>query len=101
MARPELYHDETEFIIHTTGDSRLHANSDRRAIVDLIVENGGRMKLGAIDEHFGYSVRDRVLALKRCGWLALAPEPEPPVKKPPERPAKKKKSKKQTGAKKR
>lgn len=70
MARPVFYTDATRFCVHPDGSSKLQAGSDRRKIVDLMLENGGCMTLGEIDAHFGFSVRAKVLALTRIGWLA-------------------------------
>lgn len=71
MGRPKAYDDEARVCLHPRGNSKLHPGGDRRAIVELLLENGGCMTLAAIDEHYGFSVRDRVLALVRAGWLEV------------------------------
>jgi hypothetical protein len=71
MARPEIYKDGTMVCVSTTGDSRLQKGSDRRAIVDAIIDHGGCMSMKAIDSHFGLNMRSKVIALRRAGWLSL------------------------------
>lgn len=68
--RPQKYHDDTDVWLRPTGESRLQSVSDRRAIVDLIMENGGHMTFGDIDKHFGFPMREKVIALIRAGWLS-------------------------------
>lgn len=70
MGRTRIYTEDTRVHVHASGDSKLQQHSDRRAIVNLIIENGGAMTMGAIDEHFGFCIRDKVAALIRAGWLS-------------------------------
>lgn len=70
MGRPNRYSDD--FVVAVTGASartKLQVGSDRRAIVNVIIDNGGSMTLGALDVVFGYDVRSKVMALMRNGWL--------------------------------
>jgi len=67
--RPEQYGDNAQICVRTTGRSKLQKHSDRRAIVEAIIDAGGVMTLGQLDAHFEYSVRLKVLALVRSGWL--------------------------------
>ena len=72
MARPDVYVDEA--VVAVTGHkarSRLQAGSDRRAIVNRIIDAGGSMTLLELDEHFGYDIRNKVVALVRNGWLEV------------------------------
>lgn len=71
MARPIKYDGDTVMCVRPQGDSRLKKHSDRRAIIDLMVENGGCMSLKEIDDHFGFTMRSKVLALMRAGWLEV------------------------------
>lgn len=72
MARPSTYTDDC--VVAVTGHkakSRLQAGSERRAIINVIIDNGGTMTLLALDEHFGYDIRRKVVALVRSGWLEI------------------------------
>lgn len=69
QGRPTQYTDKTRVQICATGKTKLQHNSDRKAIVQLIVDNGGVMNLKAIDDHFGFDIRPKVIALIRAGWL--------------------------------
>ena len=71
MARPKTYDDGTKVRLHPSGKSKLQESSDRRAIVDLIVDNKGVMTMGEIDEHFGFDIRPKVIALMRSNWLEV------------------------------
>lgn len=72
MARPQIYTDDT--VVYITGrkaKTRLQSGSDRRAIVNVILDNGGTMTLGALDEHFGFDIRQKAIALTKSGWLEM------------------------------
>lgn len=69
--RPPKYTDDTRVRLSATGRTRLQANSDRRAIVTMLVDRGGTATLREIDEHFGFGIRDRATALIRAGWLEV------------------------------
>ena len=71
MARPVEYTDESYVYLRPDGNSRLQKFSDRRAIVNLIVDNGGKIKLREIDEFFDFPMREKVIALVRAGWLKM------------------------------
>lgn len=67
--RPPKFTDAARVCVRPSGDSQLKKHSDRRAIVDWLVEEGGCSTLGAIDRHFGFTMRAKVFALQRAGWL--------------------------------
>lgn len=73
IGRPPVYTDDARVFLSTTGETRLQPGSERRAIVNKIVDNGGSMTLAALDEAFGYVVRDKVIALVRAGWVKVEP----------------------------
>ena len=68
--RPATYPDAMTVRI-APGDkpTRLQRRSQRRAVVDFVLDSSGRATLGEINEHFGFDVRPAVLALIRNGWL--------------------------------
>jgi hypothetical protein len=69
--RPPIYTEESKFRIHTTGEFKLQPSSARKAVVMRIVDNGGVMSLGELNESFGFDVQPKVIALLRAGWLEL------------------------------
>lgn len=69
--RPKKYEDTARVCIRSKGRTRLQANSDRRAIVQFLVDRGGCATLGEIDTHFGFSIRSVVLALEKAGWVEV------------------------------
>lgn len=75
MARPMQYTDDTIVAVSSSGaKSQLQSRSDRRSIINTIIDHGGRMTLAAIDEHYGFEIRDKTLALIRLGWLVVVEE---------------------------
>lgn len=75
MARPPIYTDDTTVCVSAkSANTKLQTGSDRRAIINYLIEVGGRATLAEIDERFGFSIRDRVLSLLRSGWLEVVDE---------------------------
>jgi hypothetical protein len=72
MARPMMYSNETQVAV-TGREARtnLQQNSERRAIINAVIDNRGKMTLGQLDDHFGYDVRSRVISLVKSGWLEI------------------------------
>lgn len=58
--------------------TKLHEGSERRAIVNKIIEAGGSLSLEKLNTEFGYNVRGKVLVLVSLGWLSAS---EPVEKK--------------------
>ncbi len=71
VGRPPVYGDDSCVYLHATGSAKLQSGSDRRAIVNVLVENGGSMTMLELDAHFGFDVRERVLALQKAGWVRI------------------------------
>lgn len=71
--RPPTYTDDTRVCLAASGKYKLQQASDRRAVVQLLVDNAGCMTLGEINKHFGFDIRHRVMALVRLGWLEVQP----------------------------
>lgn len=70
MARPPIYTDKTKVTVDATGTkSRLNQGTERRAIINHLIDVGGTATLKQIDDHFGYDIRSKVFALVRAGWL--------------------------------
>jgi len=71
LGRPVMYTDDTKVYLCATGKAKLQAGSDRRAIVNVLVENSGCMTMAEIDKHFGFCIRDKVFALQKAGWVRI------------------------------
>lgn len=70
--RPRIYDDDTVLALRPRdGASKLHRNSARRAIVNFLVESGGKATLQEMDDHFGFSIRSKAISLVRAGWLSV------------------------------
>lgn len=54
-----------------TASTRLKLSSDRRAVIDKIVELGGRALLEEVNTAFGFDTRDIINALMADGWLEV------------------------------
>jgi uncharacterized membrane protein len=71
MGRPRKLYDDTLVSIKAQGTTKLQANSDRRAVIQLLVDTGGRMTMGEINRHFGFDISTVVRGLMRSGWLEV------------------------------
>ena len=54
-----------------TARSKLQLGSERRAVINHIINVGGRATVSAINCHFGYDIRQRIHSLIRAGWLSI------------------------------
>lgn len=71
MARRPEYTNETVVRLSPSGETTLKKFSDRRAIVNHLVDIGGVSTIGAISLHFGFDFRETVIGLIRSGWLEV------------------------------
>lgn len=64
---------ETSIIVLSAhrAESRLQKASDRRAVVEMLLEVGGKAKKTDIDKHFNFDTRNIVLALASAGWVDI------------------------------
>lgn len=75
MGRRALIKDNAMIIINSHGAScKLQRRSERRAIVDAILDAGGAMPMSNINSIFGYDCRTKVLGLVKTGWLQILEE---------------------------
>jgi len=75
VGRPAIYEDATLLCLHTSNpDGKLQDHSLRRAIVDKIVDAGGKMTIGEINESFNHDVSAGIKFLVRSGWLEIIGE---------------------------
>lgn len=50
--------------------SLLQEASERKAIVTLLVDMGGRARVHELVDHYGYDIRPKLRALIANGWIA-------------------------------
>jgi hypothetical protein len=55
--------------------AKLQKRSERRAIVDFVIEAGGKATIEEINEHFGYDCRHKVTTLAKVGWFRVEAAP--------------------------
>ena len=68
--RPEVLSDAQKLCV-AAGRSKFQKGSLRRAVFMAVVDNGGCMRLDALNESFGFDTRTIVGSLVRSGWLEL------------------------------
>jgi hypothetical protein len=71
IGRPPVYSDSSRVFLSATGRTRLQESSDRRAIINRLVDSGGTLTLGEIDAAFGFDIREKVFALQKAGWVRI------------------------------
>lgn len=72
MARPKVYLDTTRVCVDSKNAAhRLQAQSERRAIVTFVMDNGGTATVGEVNRHFGYETSGKLSALVKAGWLKI------------------------------
>ena len=73
MGRHKIYEDDQLVTLCAEeATSKLQQNSDRRAIVNYIIDRGGSARFSDINAHFGYDIRPQVMALIKLKWLRAA-----------------------------
>ena len=71
MGRPKFYSEETVVRLAPDGSSKLQAGSDRRAVVQFVLDEGGVVTIGTVNKKFGYDMSATVKALVHSGWFAV------------------------------
>lgn len=72
VGRPQKLTDTAPIFVNSASvRAKLQAGSDRRAIVNKIIDAGGSITLGELNGQFGFDVRAVVRTLIRDGWLAV------------------------------
>lgn len=69
--RPATYTPATQVRVAPRGGVRLQSGSDRRVIVDFLIEQGGVATIETINDYFTLDMTDKVAALVRLGWLEI------------------------------
>lgn len=68
--RPPKLGDGEKITVNTAkASSKLQAGSERRAIVNAVIDAGGSTTLAALNDKFGFDMRQAVLSLMAAGWL--------------------------------
>jgi hypothetical protein len=71
MGRPKHYNEELTVRLAPDGSSRLQVDSDRRAVVQFVLDEGGVATIATINKRFGYDMASTVKALVHSGWFAI------------------------------
>jgi hypothetical protein len=71
--RPPIYTPNTRVCLAARGDTKLQERSERRAIVQAVVDRAGCATLKELEDHFGYDVQHIVQSLIYTGWLEVRP----------------------------
>lgn len=72
VGRPYVLEErDVVFLAGKDAKSKLQTGSDRRAVVNRIVELGGKATIAELNESFGYDIRAIVLALIKIHWLGV------------------------------
>jgi hypothetical protein len=74
--RPVILQDHDEVRIGSNPDKTLQRVSVRRAIVDFVVDKGGRATVGDINKKFKFECRTRIMSLIKVGWLQVSDKEE-------------------------
>lgn len=74
MGRPRFYTEDTVVRLAPDGSSKLQSGSDRRAVVQFVLDEGGVVTIDAVNKKFGYDMSSTVKALVHSGWFAVAEE---------------------------
>lgn len=69
---PVLADADIVYIDGSSARTILQTESDRRAMVNRILDLGGRATVQELNRSFGFDTRPRLLALMQQGWLAKA-----------------------------
>lgn len=73
MGRKQNFSDEALLLVRASGKTpRLQSASTRRAIINRMIETGGRSTVADLDAHFGFGTRLHVLSLLAAGWIEVA-----------------------------
>lgn len=75
--RPQSYGDSDVLVIDTSAATTvLQKGSDRRAVLNAILDKGGRATISELNLLFDYETRPVVRQLARLGYLAILIEDE-------------------------
>lgn len=84
VGRPQKLEDgDIVYICTERAVNKLQAESERRAVVQHLVNVGGRCSIGELNAHFEYDVRAVVLSLIRSRWFKALPSAAPSRILPP------------------
>lgn len=78
MGRKKVIGDNDVLCVTTqNARTRLQQNSDRRAMVNTIIDAGGKMTLTQLNASYGYDCRTVIGTLATLGWIAVVKEEAP------------------------
>jgi len=71
MGRPKVYQGDVKVRLAPDGNSKLQVESDRRAVVQFVLDEGGVATIESINKKFGFDMSATVKALVHSGWFAV------------------------------
>jgi hypothetical protein len=72
MGRTKIYKEDVVVRLTPDGNSKLQLGSDRRAIVQFVLDEGGITTIKAINNRFGFDTATIVKALVHSGWFSIS-----------------------------
>ncbi len=77
IGRPPLIRNDEPLEVRPTPEAtRLQRKSNRRDVLNVMLEVGAPITIDTLNQHFGKCVRPTVMALVSAGWVSKAKEPE-------------------------
>jgi hypothetical protein len=75
VGRPLTASDKAVVVLDaTSARTRIQVASERRAVVNFLINVGGRATIEAINTHFDYDIRTVLFALEKSGWVKVVRE---------------------------
>jgi hypothetical protein len=72
MGRKFVIQDDQVITIDATDAvAKLQRNSERRALLNLIIDHGGNMTMREINAAMGFDARSKIAAMVGVGWLKV------------------------------
>jgi hypothetical protein len=72
MGRQAIYHDDAVIAINTReARHKIQPDGDRRAVLNFLLDQGGKATLKQVNDHFGFDMSSRVVALARNNWIEV------------------------------
>ncbi len=71
MGRPRVLSPTDLIRIHTTGKTKLQEHSERRAVVNALIEMKGVASVEDLNAAMKFNVESTIMSLTRAGWLEV------------------------------
>jgi hypothetical protein len=73
VGRPLVYTGSSTVRINAKGRTKLQSGSARRAVINLLVDNRGKMTFAEINQHFDMDMMVTISDLVQIGWVEVTP----------------------------